>query len=141
MRESRRRFGLHLETMESRVVPAAVGLEPGLHAAAMMGEAVATPLVTRDTIMVKNSTTFEIEVTAHLSIAGTRPITWKIHPGGGVATFSFGRNVPAFIRIDVKRIDANRPPQLSVNLPEPPGGYKGRLFTVSEFGGYFSVSG
>lgn len=141
MPESRRKCGLRVETMESRVVPAGVGFEPGLHAAAMVADAVATPMVTRDTIKVRNDTRYRIEVTAHLNVQGTKPITRKIDPGGKVDTFSFGRDVPGFIRIDVKRIDANRPPQLSVDLPEPPDGYRGQLFTVSEFGDYFRISG
>ena len=68
MRAPRTRFGLHLETMESRMVLSGLTLAPAPHApgasAAEVEQAVATPLVvSRDTVTIRTTP----------NLAGTRP--------------------------------------------------------------------
>src|SRR5262249_22575102 len=141
MRAPRTRFGLHLETMESRMVLSGLTLAPAPHApgasAAEVEQAVATPLVvSRDTVTLKNNFAFPILVTATLLV----PDLPTIHHGLGESgrrsvwpttrTFSFGRNTNDFIEIHVRRTLTHEPvgpqvPPFTTTLDKPPDGYNG----------------
>jgi hypothetical protein len=54
--------------------------------------------------------------------------------------FDFGSNTNNFISLNVSRTGSSQPPQANVNLNRPISGYSGKPFTVSVFGGRFSVS-
>ena len=147
MHAPRTRFGLHLETMESRMMLSGPTLAPAPHppaaSAAEVEQSVATPLVvSRDTVTIQNNTGFHIDVTARLLVPGSiKPtISRRIGPKGATETFSFGRHAMDFIQIEVRRVGGNTPPLFTTPLNMPPDGYHGKLFTVSEFGGRFNVS-
>jgi hypothetical protein len=111
--------------------------------AAEVGTAVATPMaVSRDTVRIQNLNGFHIEVTARLLVSGpVKPtISRRIGPNGAADTFSFGRHTNEFIQVTLKRIGGNTPPPFTTTLNQPIGGYYGKLFTVSQFGGRFNVS-
>ena len=151
MRAPRTRFGLHLETMETRMVLSGLTLAPAPHApgasAAEVEQAVATPLVvSRDTVEIRNDTSFPILVKATLLVSGLPTISHGIGPHFlpsylSTKTFSFGRHTNDFIEIDVRRTEAEKPtPPFTTTLNKPPDGYHGKLFTVSEIDGRFHVS-
>jgi len=151
MRAPRTRFGLHLETMESRMVLSGLTLAPAPHApgasAAEVEQAVATPLVvSRDTVTIRNDTKFNLLVHATLDVSGLPTIHHGLGPHFlpsylSTKTFSFGRHTNDFIEIDVRRTEAEKPPPpFTTTLNKPPDGYHGKLFTISEIDGRFHVS-
>ena len=151
MRAPRTRLGLHLETMESRMVLSGLTLAPAPHApgasAAEVEQAVATPLVvSRDTVTIRNDTKFNLLVHATLNVSGLPTITLGIGPHFlpsylSTKTFSFGRHTNDFIEIDVRRTEAEKPPPpFTTTLHKPPDGYHGKLFTIWEINGRFHVS-
>ena len=154
MRAPRTRFGLHLETMESRMVLSGLTLAPAPHApgasAAEVEQAVATPLVvSRDTVEIRNDTSFPILVKATLLVSGLPTITQGIGPHFlpsylSTKTFSFGRHTNDFIELHVWRTDVEfgkpLPHLFTTTLNKPSDGYNGKLFTISEIDGRFHVS-
>jgi hypothetical protein len=147
MRNAKKRQHLQVEAMEPKVVLSAFVTAPAPRVVAApavdIERAVATPLaVSRDTVKIQNKTSFEIDVTARLMVPGTiKPTISKRIRRGATDTFSFGRHTNDFIWIEVKRAGGTTPPPFTVSLNQPLGGYFGKLFTVSEFGGRFNVSG
>jgi hypothetical protein len=148
MRTAKKRQHLQVEAMESKVMLSALMMAPAPRVAAApaadMERAVATPLaVSRDSVRIQNKNGYAIDVTARLMVPGSiKPtITRRIGPNGATDTFSFGRHTNDFIWIEVKRAGGTTPPPFTVPLNQPLGGYFGKLFTVSEFGGRFIVSG
>jgi hypothetical protein len=111
--------------------------------AAEVEKAVATPMaVSRDTVRIRNNNGFHIDVTARLLVSGSiKPtISRRIGPNGATDTFSFGRHANDFIQVELRRVGGQTPPPFTTTLNQPIGGYYGKLFTVSEFGGRFNVS-
>jgi hypothetical protein len=134
--------------MESRMVPSGLALAPAMHgadaSAAEINRVVATPLVhSRDTVHIRNNTSFHIDVIARLLVPGSiKPtISRRIGPNGSVAVFSFGRHAHDFIEIEVRRVGGTTPPPFALILNMPLDGYNGKLFTVSVLGGHFNVGG
>ena len=151
MRAPRTRFGLHLETMESRMMLSGPTLAPAPHppaaSAAEVEQAVATPLVvSRDTVTIRNDTRINLLVHATLDVSGLPTIHHGLGPHFlpsylSTKTFSFGRHTNDFIEIDVRRTEAEKPPPpFTTTLNKPPDGYHGKLFTISEIDGRFHVS-
>jgi hypothetical protein len=134
--------------MESRRMLSGLALAPAMHgahaSAAEINRVVATPLVhSRDTVQIRNNTSFHVHVIARLLVHGSiKPtISHQIGPNGSVAVFSFGRHAQDFIAIEVRRVGGTTPPPFALTLNMPLGGYHGKLFTVSVFGDRFNVSG
>jgi hypothetical protein len=127
------------------MVLSGLAFEPATRAAgapaALIGRAVATPMVTHDTVVIQNLTGFHIEVIARLQVPGlNKPtITRRIAPNG-VDTISFNRHTKEYIQIEVKRVGGNTPPPFTVTLNQPLDGYNGARFMISVFGGRFNVS-
>ena len=154
MRAPRTRLGLHLEAMESRMVLSGLTLAPAPHApgarAAEVEQAVATPLVvSRDTVEIRNDTSFPILVKATLLVSGLPTISQGIGPHFlpsylSTKTFSFGRDTNAYIEIRVWRTDVEfgkpLPHLFTTTLNKPSDGYNGKLFAISEIDGRFHVS-
>src|SRR5262249_25267839 len=154
MRAPRTRFGLHLETMESRMVLSGLTLAPAPHApaasAAEVEQAVATPLVvSRDTVTIRNDTKFNLVVRATLHVSGLPTIEQEIGPHFlpsdlSTKTFSFGSDTNAYIEIHMWRTDVEigtpMPSSFSTTLHKPSDGYNGKLFTISESGNWLHVS-
>ena len=154
MRAPRTRFGLHLETMESRMVLSGLTLAPAPRAlgalAAEVKQAVATPLVvTRDTVEIRNNTKFTLVVHATLEVSGLPTIHHGLGPHFlpsylSTKTFSFGRDTNDYIEIRVWHTDVEfgrpLPHVLTATLNKPSDGYNGKLFTISEIDGRFHVS-
>ena len=123
MRAPRTRLGLHLETMESRMVLSGLTLAPAPHApgasAAEVEQAVATPLVvSRDTVTIRNDTKLHLVVKATLDVSGLPTIKQGIGPHFlpsylSTKTFSFGRHTNDFIEIDVRRNLTPRRPRVT----------------------------
>ena len=154
MRAPSTRLGLHLETMESRMVLSGLTLAPAPHApgasAAEVEQAVATPLVvSRDTVTIRNDTKFNLLVHATLDVSGLPTIHHGLGPHFlpsylSTHTFSFGRDTNDYIEIRVWRTDVEfgkpLPHLFTTTLNKPSDGYNGKLFTISEFDGRFHVS-
>jgi hypothetical protein len=109
----------------------------GPGAAAYLNSAV-LPQASRDSVNIYNSTGFGISVTASLKDTG-RSLTRKIENATS-SQFDFGSSTNHFIGINVSRPLSNQPPQFYTDLNQPGSGYDGKQFTVSVFGGRFSVS-
>jgi hypothetical protein len=133
---------MELRVALSGLAPAPAMGRPWASTAEVEPTAARPTAVSRDTVRIQNLNGFHIEVTARLMVAGSvKPtITRKIGPNGATDTFSFNRHVDAFIQVELRRIGGNTPPPFTTTLDQPIGGYYGKLFTVSEFGGRFIVS-
>jgi hypothetical protein len=96
--------------------------------------------VSADSVTIANRTGLTITATAVLNGTG-RSLTRTIGNGGSMP-FDFGTSTNNFISLNVARADGRTPPppRTNISLPRPISGYNGTTFTVSVFGGLFSVS-
>lgn len=92
-----------------------------------------------DSVTIFNSTGFGITVSASLNGTG-RTLPPRTIANSTSSLFDFGSSTNSFISINVSRTGSNQPPQANFNLSRPISGYSGKQFTVSVFGGRFSVT-
>src|SRR5262249_20625990 len=93
-----------------------------------------------DSVTIFNSTGFGITVTASLNGTG-RTLPPRTIANSTSSLFDFVSRTNNFISINVSRTGSNQPPPFTnVPLNRPISGYDGKQFTVSVFGGRFSVS-
>lgn len=97
------------------------------------------PQSAADSVTIANNTGLNITVTANLQ--GTnKSITRTIGIRGSIP-FNFGSNTNNYISVTIRRTDNGSPPSpYTTTLNRPISGYHGKLFTVSVFNGFFSVS-
>jgi hypothetical protein len=110
----------------------------GLGAGAYLASA-ALPQASRDSVTIVNNTGFSINVSATLN-GTTRTIPSRTIANGSSSLFDFASTTNNFISINISRTGSNQPPSRSVTLSRPISGYDGKSFTISVFGGTFSVS-
>jgi hypothetical protein len=97
------------------------------------------PQASADSVNISNNTSYSLKVVANLS--GTTQYITKTIPIQGTAPFNFGTNTNKYITVTISRADNGKPPApYFTTLNRPINGYYGKLFTVSAFGGFFSVS-
>jgi hypothetical protein len=90
-------------------------------------------------VTISNNTGFAITVSASLN--GTSPtLPARTIANGASSLFDFGSNATNFISINVSRDGSSLPPRTTLNLNRLVSGYAGKQFTVSVFGGRFSVN-
>jgi hypothetical protein len=111
----------------------------GKDAAILTRAGLGAPLVSLDSVRVANNTSLTLGVTVTLNNTG-RSIPMTIS-SSAVALFDFGTATGNFMAISVRNANGTSPPPFSTGLNKPFMGYNGALFTVSVFGGFFSVSG
>ncbi|MGC8642577.1 MAG: hypothetical protein ACP5XB_22195 [Isosphaeraceae bacterium] len=97
------------------------------------------PQASLDSVTILNKTGSGITVSASLNGTG-RTLPPRQIANDTPSLFDFGSSTNDFISINVRRPGSNQPPPLDVTLSRPITGYNGKQFTVSVFGGYFSVS-
>jgi hypothetical protein len=111
----------------------------GPGAAAYLRSAV-LPQASLDSVTIFNSTGFGITVSASLNGTG-RTLPPRTIANSTSSLFDFGSSTNNFISINVSRTGSSQPPPFTnVILNRPISGYSGKQFTVSVFGGRFSVS-
>jgi hypothetical protein len=97
------------------------------------------PQASLDSVTIFNSTGFGITVSASLSGTG-RTLPYRSIANSTSSQFDFESSANNFISINVSRTGSSQPPQANFTLSRPISGYSGKQFTVSVFGGRFSVS-
>ena len=97
------------------------------------------PQASVDSVTIFNSTGFGITVSASLNGTG-RTIPPRTIANSTSSLFNFGSSTNSFIAINVSRTGGNQPPPANFTLNRPISGYHGKQFTVSVFGGVFSVT-
>lgn len=97
------------------------------------------PQSAADSVTIANNTGLNITVTANLT--GTNRSITRMIGVKGSAPFNFGSNTNNYISVTIRRTDNGSPPTpYTTTLNRPISGYHGKLFTVSIFNGFFSVS-
>src|SRR5262245_32289247 len=97
------------------------------------------PQASRDSVTIFNSTGLAITVSAALN-GTSRTIPARNIANGSSSLFDFNSSTNNFISINVRATVGNQPPPINVTLNRPINGYDGKVFTISVFGGRFSVS-
>lgn len=97
------------------------------------------PQASVDSVTIFNSTGFGITVSSSLNGTG-RTIPPRTIANSTSSLFDFGSSTNSFISINVSRTSSNQPPPANFTLDRPISGYHGKQFTVSVFGGVFSVT-
>jgi hypothetical protein len=99
---------------------------------------VGAPAVSAASVRIVNNTGLNITVVASLN-GTTQRITRQI-PNTSTALFDFQSNSSNFISINISQTNGRTPPPpFFVGLNKPLGGYFGRSYPITLFGGYYSV--
>ena len=112
----------------------------GRHAPVFSQPGPRAPQASVDSVQVANNTSLTLSVTVTLNNTG-RSISMQIPSNQAPALFDFGTQTGNFMSITVSNANGSSPSPFTTGLNMPVGGYNGTLFSVSVFGGVFSVSG
>ncbi|SIO35613.1 hypothetical protein SAMN05444166_4050 [Singulisphaera sp. GP187] len=110
----------------------------GKHAAAFPGPGVVAPQSSLDSVRVANNTSLTLTVTVNLNNTG-QSIVKTIPKNTAPVLFDFGAATGNFMTINIRNANGTSPPPYTTGLNRPISGYRGALFSVSVFAGYFSV--